>query len=140
MVGLFVCCCLVRCFYVKQKTAYEMRISDWSSDVCSSDLQLVLRTQVEIRGIVALVKLVRRIAHRAIDHPPAFHCRARGNLVGPALDMLVILHLQKFTRVIDKPLGECAVPGPDRHFGNGVIGAGESVTLSKPRTEKGRVG
>src|SRR3546814_11399146 len=28
------------CFFVfKQKTAYEMRISDWSSDVCSSDLQ-----------------------------------------------------------------------------------------------------
>src|SRR3546814_6758246 len=26
-------------FFVKQKTAYEMRISDWSSDVCSSDLQ-----------------------------------------------------------------------------------------------------
>src|SRR3546814_1069308 len=26
------------CFF-KQKTAYEMRISDWSSDVCSSDLQ-----------------------------------------------------------------------------------------------------
>src|SRR3546814_3318593 len=29
----------VACFFVKQKTAYEMRISDWSSDVCSSDLQ-----------------------------------------------------------------------------------------------------
>src|SRR3546814_19225758 len=29
-----VCCC----FFFKQKTAYEMRISDWSSDVCSSDL------------------------------------------------------------------------------------------------------
>src|SRR3546814_8382337 len=27
-------------FFVKQKTAYEMRISDWSSDVCSSDLWL----------------------------------------------------------------------------------------------------
>src|SRR3546814_4589508 len=26
-------------FFCKQKTAYEMRISDWSSDVCSSDLQ-----------------------------------------------------------------------------------------------------
>src|SRR3546814_6505124 len=25
-------------FFIKQKTAYEMRISDWSSDVCSSDL------------------------------------------------------------------------------------------------------
>src|SRR3546814_5348176 len=26
-------------FFFKQKTAYELRISDWSSDVCSSDLQ-----------------------------------------------------------------------------------------------------
>src|SRR3546814_1064918 len=29
-------CCF---FFFKQKTAYEMRISDWSSDVCSSDLR-----------------------------------------------------------------------------------------------------
>src|SRR3546814_10329898 len=29
-----------RVFVFKQKTAYEMRISDWSSDVCSSDLRL----------------------------------------------------------------------------------------------------
>src|SRR3546814_3244476 len=28
----------MECFFFKQKTAYEMRISDWSSDVCSSDL------------------------------------------------------------------------------------------------------
>src|SRR3546814_1268293 len=28
-------------FFFKQKTAYEMRISDWSSDVCSSDLKVV---------------------------------------------------------------------------------------------------
>src|SRR3546814_17885537 len=28
-------------FFFKQKTAYEMRISDWSSDVCSSDLSAV---------------------------------------------------------------------------------------------------
>src|SRR3546814_10001207 len=33
-----VCGCVV--FFFKQKTAYEMRISDWSSDVCSSDLRL----------------------------------------------------------------------------------------------------
>src|SRR3546814_2179920 len=39
-------CCVFGCgellcylfFFFKQKTAYEMRISDWSSDVCSSDL------------------------------------------------------------------------------------------------------
>src|SRR3546814_5082376 len=34
----FVCYGFV--FFFKQKTAYEMRISDWSSDVCSSDLDL----------------------------------------------------------------------------------------------------
>src|SRR3546814_6361402 len=33
-------CLFVFVFFVKQKTAYEMRISDWSSDVCSSDLGL----------------------------------------------------------------------------------------------------
>src|SRR3546814_2516355 len=31
-------CSYVCFFFFKQKTAYEMRISDWSSDVCSSDL------------------------------------------------------------------------------------------------------
>src|SRR3546814_15735385 len=33
-------CFSVLLFFFKQKTAYEMRISDWSSDVCSSDLAL----------------------------------------------------------------------------------------------------
>src|SRR3546814_19881447 len=31
------------CFFFKQKTSYEMRISDWSSDVCSSDLGQLFR-------------------------------------------------------------------------------------------------
>src|SRR3546814_6125779 len=37
-------------FFFKQKTAYEMRISDWSSDVCSSDLMLeeVYRPWIEL--------------------------------------------------------------------------------------------
>src|SRR3546814_3301321 len=30
-------------FFFKQKTAYEVRISDWSSDVCSSDLRVIAR-------------------------------------------------------------------------------------------------
>src|SRR3546814_4765757 len=37
-------------FFFKQKTAYEMRISDWSSDVCSSDLRRVL---IDALGILA---------------------------------------------------------------------------------------
>src|SRR3546814_7399050 len=44
MFGCFSMCVIAVCivsfmfFFFKQKTAYEMRISDWSSDVCSSDL------------------------------------------------------------------------------------------------------
>src|SRR3546814_16243541 len=37
-------------FFFKQKTAYEMRISDWSSDVCSSDLLLLADVEVRDRG------------------------------------------------------------------------------------------
>src|SRR3546814_14302105 len=35
----YACLLCVYVFFFKQKTAYEMRISDWSSDVCSSDLR-----------------------------------------------------------------------------------------------------
>src|SRR3546814_9052172 len=39
-------CIFIFVFFCKQKTAYEMRISDWSSDVCSSDLSAVSPLQV----------------------------------------------------------------------------------------------
>src|SRR3546814_8711108 len=42
---LYFCCF----FFFKQKTAYEMRISDWSSDVCSSDLKAHRRVQYHNR-------------------------------------------------------------------------------------------
>src|SRR3546814_4941530 len=56
--------------FFKQKTAYEMRISDWSSDVCSSDLhikKLISDTQIRIkRGIGDLHDQKRDLArHRA---------------------------------------------------------------------------
>src|SRR3546814_3885521 len=40
-------------FFFKQKTAYEMRISDWSSDVCSSDLSHVLARAVGLDMVAA---------------------------------------------------------------------------------------
>src|SRR3546814_16331217 len=39
-------------FFFKQKTAYEMRISDWSSDVCSSDLRLPRRFRLHGAGVL----------------------------------------------------------------------------------------
>src|SRR3546814_5060578 len=38
-------------FFFKQKTAYEMRISDWSSDVCSSDLQFPVALDIFVRAL-----------------------------------------------------------------------------------------
>src|SRR3546814_5161936 len=38
-------------FFFKQKTAYEMRISDWSSDVCSSDLWIRRYGQLPLREV-----------------------------------------------------------------------------------------
>src|SRR3546814_4255214 len=38
--SILLLCCMFFVFFFKQKTAYEMRISDWSSDVCSSDLDV----------------------------------------------------------------------------------------------------
>src|SRR3546814_13810357 len=51
----FLCCC----FFFKQKTAYEMRISDWSSDVCSSDLALAFIKS----SISKMDRLINAILH-----------------------------------------------------------------------------
>src|SRR3546814_6533267 len=45
-------------FFFKQKTAYEMRISDWSSDVCSSDLGGAVGNRAAMGGRGAQVELV----------------------------------------------------------------------------------
>src|SRR3546814_4423918 len=77
-------CCFV---FFKQKTAYEMRISDWSSDVCSSDLILKLRGNnvAKIVGIAAAIfgidgkhreKVDRRLgdAHRSEERRVGKEC------------------------------------------------------------------
>src|SRR3546814_15457187 len=49
-------------FFFKQKTAYEMRISDWSSDVCSSDLgRLLLRAIARVKPVEIDFEFGRRL-------------------------------------------------------------------------------
>src|SRR3546814_6053114 len=64
-------------FFFKQKTAYEMRISDWSSDVCSSDLHQVHQTNGgEGRSVAADLRVVAHhgleqiagVADHAVEH------------------------------------------------------------------------
>src|SRR3546814_2251106 len=64
MVSILLC----MLFFFKQKTAYEMRISDWSSDVCSTDLDdiLLLLGLVDLRdhGIEGIGEVRRRSGRR----------------------------------------------------------------------------
>src|SRR3546814_10634541 len=69
-------------FFFKQKTAYEMRISDWSSDVCSSDLShfevlfrhlpFVFEEHVAIRNAGGVEGEVVNIVHTLDIHREAF--------------------------------------------------------------------
>src|SRR3546814_2876878 len=55
-------CCFVF-FFFKQKTAYEMRISDWSSDVCSSDLAAGCGAAIAAPNCSARSALMRLFLH-----------------------------------------------------------------------------
>src|SRR3546814_10964812 len=68
-------------FFFKQKTAYEMRISDWSSDVCSSDLRLDAAATVE-RYAPALERIYRVLLERFTEASGALNKRI-ADAVGP---------------------------------------------------------
>src|SRR3546814_5290819 len=55
----------IHIFFFKQKTAYEMRISDWSSDVCSSDLSSL--TNVALLRTTAMLAKTRGFAAQTGD-------------------------------------------------------------------------
>src|SRR3546814_13662165 len=89
-------CCVF--FFFKQKTAYEMRISDWSSDVCSSDL---VRRHVAVdqrahadEGVRADAAELVDAGDAAHDHPVAdLHVPGEGGVVGEhavAADLAVV--------------------------------------------------
>src|SRR3546814_10151515 len=75
-------------FFFKQKTAYEMRISDWSSDVCSSDLMKGPRSEMN-GDLRLLLKTMRK-------HERAYSGGSAGR------------------RLADRAIGERAWPGRSR--------------------------
>src|SRR3546814_10783266 len=85
------CFCLF-IFFFKQKTAYEMRISDWSSDVCSSDLIGKVRAELDRVGnlIIDTAHLRQRLEAAlelvAIAEVPAIAAIADGILPGAVFD------------------------------------------------------
>src|SRR3546814_8603553 len=98
-------------FFFKQKTAYEMRISDWSSDVCSSDLAdvtaLIVRQYLR-DDLFGFLRFHRNIAGGA-------HLRAQ-------------LHIQQTQEMMNL-----------RHRGDGGLAAAAAGALLD-RSEERRVG
>src|SRR3546814_8611513 len=90
-------------FFFKHKTAYEMRISDWSSDVCSSDLQ---------QGPGCLEPLGVLVEHRIDDvHERLIaveHAVTSGEQVSlePALALMLAEHLHDATRSEESRVGK----------------------------------
>src|SRR3546814_2556780 len=83
-------------FFFKQKTAYEMRISDWSSDVCSSDLfsiedlnqlhVLVVEDNDHMRQLITTILRILGVAEvkAAPNSGPALEMLRRGYQIGRA--------------------------------------------------------
>src|SRR3546814_5190048 len=77
-------------FFFKQKTAYEMRISDWSSDVCSSDLgcgmassETASAASVAVSGAISIAPATTAMAGKSLPGMAAI-CRSAGAIGGAA--------------------------------------------------------
>src|SRR3546814_5038410 len=99
-------------FFFKQKTAYEMRISDWSSDVCSSDLSMNID---DTRGKARPVHSI---------------------LLGAGI--LIVEHLCNLAAVPDEGFEFSAVP--PKFCGVGTFPVRALARLNGVRSEERRVG
>src|SRR3546814_7004233 len=73
-------CIVLLVFFFKQKTAYEMRISDWSSDVCSSDLPGEFLPRLVLLAMIGLLLMVGVTRSRHMVERQVESERARRNL------------------------------------------------------------
>src|SRR3546814_20097341 len=102
-------------FFFKQKTAYELRISDWSSDVCSSDLHRPVadrrhlpprpRAQIELveRDAVDLVPVIAERMHITLaDRAPVDEFDPRLERALRCRDELVIVDTEHLVEAADR--------------------------------------
>src|SRR3546814_13264859 len=110
-------------FFFKQKTAYEMRISDWSSDVCSSDLRAWALHVGEV--LLAVGDQLALELRARVGHPDGLHYR---------LDLLaevLVGHAE------DGYVGHLRVQGEDVL---GLLGVHVHTAGDDHRSEERRVG
>src|SRR3546814_8198255 len=70
-------------FFFKQKTAYEMRISDWSSDVCSSDLEAQAIAKRLANGPTVALGTMRKVLRDGLsqDFSTTLDAEAKGQFI-----------------------------------------------------------
>src|SRR3546814_21145367 len=127
---LYSCLILVVCmcdfFFFKQKTAYEMRISDWSSDVCSSDLT---------SGACAAQTPAHRVVPQARARMPLGEVgRMGGDLVGDDA-VLHVLAVGQAQMLLRRDVAEHRRAEPADH--RGADGAGD-VVVARRRVGRAR--
>src|SRR3546814_2788986 len=107
-------------FVFKQKTAYEMRISDWSSDVCSSDLnssfnKIALDLRAQLRRQFEQLRIAERVRFVCLAASAHWHADHAAGLVvlillGPFVDQAIDhdAHLRWVARSAERRVGkEC---------------------------------
>src|SRR3546814_6860279 len=121
-------------FFFKQKTAYEMRISDWSSDVCSSDLGFATGGSFRVGGAPGIDKNL--VAFRA-TRGEMVDIRKPGNDNGG----VVVVHVQAndyFDAKVAQGAAQVATPMAVRAGTYASQDAQQSMSRRARRTKIGR--
>src|SRR3546814_4705813 len=98
-------------FFFKQKTAYEMRISDWSSDVCSSDLTIIEAGLRELHEEVNLVAQASDVLG-ALDPYPT----RSGYMITP-----IIVWMEHLEGMKPNPDEVSSIRSEERRVGKGCV-------------------
>src|SRR3546814_20103935 len=101
------CVLFLLVFVFKQKTAYEMRISDWSSDVCSSDLgdlDCLLDALLERHRVGAGGHVAQAVAHHRPGQDGGGGGAVTGDVVGLLRDLLDELRADLLVGVLELEL------------------------------------
>src|SRR3546814_3762006 len=112
-------CCRVYIFFFKQKTAYEMRIIDWSSDVCSSDLNNF--SSDPGNNVAVLVHSTRSRPSIAAHRIGCGDCASRGRRG----DKLMTAAVRRWGRATCYDANMAIVCLPQFDFGSGPSGTGQ---------------
>src|SRR3546814_1503356 len=117
----------VKFFFYKQETAYDMRISDWSSDVCSSDLPSAKRETGD-GGEEWAVKILGEIAGTdpAADQRGQHEARARLDAVAAGVALRLKRLAIAIVAAVERSDGEDRAFGPHLIFGR-QFGGGEGA-------------